>query len=185
MEQLTEELTIEQASIEEWTHRRTKKEGMKVNFTISSPLPKLLANQLRCAAIYEADTGKMDLLHKLKDTELVIPIPGTDAVATFFPDVLYCFRARREEQQFSLEFAVHVSVRSEEIHEILKGSPELISISIRPRQGQLFEGGTRVDASGADCTRSPETSSLASADAMGEPTHQGKRKPRADKSTVN
>ncbi len=43
-------------------------------------------------------------------------------------------------------------------------------------------------ASGADCTRpaeSPDAAPLASAAVMGVGTHQAKRKPRADKSTVN
>ena len=38
-----------------------------------------------------------------------------------------------------------MSGRADELHEILKGLPEVITLSVRPRQGQLFEGGTRVD----------------------------------------
>lgn len=241
MEQLNEQLTIASATIEEWTHRRTKKDGLKVNFTVSAPLPKLLAEQLRCGGIYADDTNRIDLSHKLKDVELIVPVPGVeDAFASFFPDVLYAFKAKRDEQQFTIEFACHVTVRAEELHEIFKGSPDVFDIEIRPRQGQLFDGGTRVElsnsellsravkemtpeqqkladeilagadrdfgcvacnngipmadgipgrhASGADCTRpaeSPDAAPLASAAVMGVGTHQAKRKPRADKSTVN
>jgi hypothetical protein len=241
MENLQEQLTISSATIEEWTHRRTKKDGLKVNFTVSAPLPKLLAEQLRCGGIYENDTTRIDLSHKLKDIELIVPVPGTeDGSASFFPDVLYAFKAKRDEQQFTLEFAAHVTVRAEELHEIFKGSSETFDISVRPRQGQLFEGGTRVDvtptsellsrvvselspdqqkladdilagadrdfgcvacnngipmaegiagrhASGADCTRPaehPGEAPLAQAAVMGG-SHQAKRKPRADKGTVN
>jgi hypothetical protein len=146
MEQLPEQITIANATIEEWTHRRTKKDGLKVNFTVSAPLPKLLAEQLRCGGIYENDTTRIDLSHKLKDVEIVVPVPGVeDGFASFFPDVLYTFRAKRDEQQFTLEFTAHVTVRAEELHEIFKGSPDTFDISVRPRQGQLFEGGTRVE----------------------------------------
>lgn len=141
-------------------------------------------------------------------------------------------KAKRDEQQFTIEFACHVTVRAEELHEIFKGSPDVFDIEIRPRQGQLFEGGTRVPVSNSEllsravkemtpeqqkladdilagtdrdfgcvaCNTSEETDDiipevmvdeagkeapLASAVAMGEGTHQAKRKPRADKSTVN
>ena len=145
MENLQEELTIASATIEEWTHRKTKKEGLKVNFTVSAPLPRGLAEMLKCGGIYDSDTGRIDLLHKLKDTELVIPVPGVEGgFASFFPDLLYCFKAKRDEQQFTLEFSVHISTRAEELHEIFKGTPDSIDLSVRPRQGQLFEGGTRV-----------------------------------------
>ena len=146
MEQLNEQLTIENASIEEWTHRRTKKDGLKVNFTVSAMLPRLLADQLKCGGIYDNDTKRVDLTHKLKDIELIVPVPGVEGgLSSFFPDVLYAFHALRDEQQFTLEFSVHVTVRAEELHEILKGLPDVITLSVRPRQGQLFEGGTRVD----------------------------------------
>jgi hypothetical protein len=146
MENLQEELTIANATIEEWTHRRTKKDGLKVNFTVSAPLPKSLADQLRCGGIYENDTTRIDLSHKLKNVEFIVPVPGVeDGFASFFPDVLYAFHALRDEQSVTVEFSVHVTVRAEELHEILKGLPEVITLSVRPRQGQLFEGGTRVD----------------------------------------
>ena len=208
MENLQEELTIANATIEEWTHRRTKKDGLKVNFTVSAPLPKSLADQLRCGGIYENDTTRIDLSHKLKDIEFIVPVPGVeDGFASFFPDVLCAFKAKRDEQQFTLEFAAHVTVRAEELHEIFKGSPDTFDISVRPRQGQLFEGGTRVDVTplselvnrvaadlstdqakladdilagvNEDSTGAP----LAQAATMGG-THQ-KRKPREDKGTVN
>ena len=191
MENLQEQLTIANATIEEWTHRKTKKDGLKVNFTVSAPLPKLLAEQLRCGGIYDNDTKRVDLTHKLKNVELVVPIPGVDGgFGSFFPDVLYAFHALRDEQQFTIDFSVHVTVRAEELHEIFKGSPEVFDIALRPRQGQLFEGGTRVDVAGkkdepAMCTRN-DGAPLAQAATMGG-THQarGKRTPRADKSTVN
>lgn len=206
METLQETLTIENACVEEWTHRKTKKDGMKVNFTVSAMLPKLLAEQLKCGGIYDNDTKRVDLTHKLKDVELIVPVPGVDGgFASFFPDVLYAFHALRDEKKFSIDFSVHVTVRAEELHEILKGLPEVIALSVRPRQGELFEGGTRVEmtpgeslaATVKDLTADQEqladdilagvgeAAPLASAVAMGEGTHQAKRKPRADKGTVN
>jgi hypothetical protein len=198
LEQLKDSLTIENATIEEWTHRRTKKEGVKVNFVVSAPLPKLLSEKLRCAAIYDADTGKIDLLHKIKEAELLLPIPGVDGeYSSFFPDVLYCFKARRDEQQFSLEFAVHVTTRAEELHAILCASPDSLQIEVRPRQGQLFEHlvekaqamtpaqqklAEEVIAGAADPEK--KAAPLAQAAVMGG-THQSKRKPRAEKGTVN
>ena len=208
MENLQEELTIENASIEQWTHRKTGKDGLKVNFTVSAMLPKLLAEQLKCGGIYDNDTKRVDLTHKLKDTEFIVPVPGVEGgFASFYPDVLYAFHALRDEQQFTVEFSVHVTVRAEELHEILKGLPEVITLSVRPRQGQLFEGGTRVDVTplselvnrvaadlstdqakladdilagvNEDSTGAP----LAQAATMGG-THQ-KRKPRKYKGTVN
>jgi hypothetical protein len=159
VEKLNEQLTIANATIEEWTHRKTKKEGLKVNFTVSAPLPKLLAEQLRCAGIYDNDTGRVDLLHKIKDTELLFPVPGVEgALASFFPDVLYCFKARRDEQQFTIEFSAHVTVRAEELHEILKGTADSFQVVLRPRQGQLFEGGTRVDVA---ASKEPDTGCIA------------------------
>ena len=155
MENLQEQLTIENASIEEWTHRRTKKDGLKVNFTVSAPLPKLLAEQLRCGGIYENDTTRIDLSHKIKDAGLIVPIPGVEGgFSEFFPDVLYAFKAKRDEQQFTIEFACHVTVRAEELHEIFKGSSEVFELSLRPRQGQLFGGGTRVDVTSTPTTES-------------------------------
>lgn len=208
MELLTEQLTIANATIEEWTHRRTKKDGLKVNFTVSAPLPRILAEQLRCAGIYENDTTRIDLSHKINDAGLVVPIPGVEGgFSEFFPEVLYAFKAKRDEQQFTVEFACHVTVRAEELHEIFKGSPDVFEISLRPRQGQLFEGGTRVDVTPtsellsrvitnlsddeqkaaedilAAVNETPAAAPLASVVTMGG-SHQ-KRKPRADKSTMN
>lgn len=202
MEILTEQLTIEDATIEDWTHRKTEKDGLKMHFNVSAPLPKLLSQQLKCSGIYDMDTGRIDLLHKLKDTELVIPVPGVDGgYSSFFPDVIYKFKASRDEEQFTIQFSVHISTRAEEMHEILKGSSDAFSLTVRPRQGQLFDGGTRVDvapgkdtgciacnndipmaegdpqkhASGALCTATAGAP-LAAAATMGG-THQ-KRKPR-------
>lgn len=194
MEQLTEEITIENASIEEWTHRKTKKDGLKVNFSVTALLPKSLAEQLKCAGIYENDTTRIDLSHKLKGIELFMPIPGAKSeLASFYPDVLYSFKAKRDEQAFTLEFSAHVTVRAEELHEILKGLPEVITLSMRPRQGKLFEGGTRVDVAPGerviseeqahDTSEATDGAPLAQAAVMGG-THQ-KRKPRESKGTVN
>lgn len=196
MEQLNDTLEINNATIEEWTHRRTKKDGLKVNFTVSAMLPRELADKLKCAAIYELDTGQITLLHKIKDTELIFPVPGVEgASASFFPDVLYCFKAKRDQDQFTVEFAAHVTIRADELHEILKGSAELIDIEIRPRQGQLFEGGTRVEVDDKDRIISKEQAADTSAatDEPGAPlapaavmggTHQRKAG-RTDKGTVN
>lgn len=237
METISEALEIKSAIIEDWTHRKTEKDGLKMHFNISAPLPRELATQLKCSGIYDMDTGRIDLLHKLKETELILPVPGTDGCASFFPDVIYKFKASRDESQFTIQFSVHISTRAEEMHEILKGAPDSMDISIRPRQGQLFEGGTRVSvtpvaelinrvvagakpgddalaqeilagvgepdtgciacnngiplidgaspkqhASGASCTRDA-SAPLASVVTMGG-SHQ-KRKPRADRGTVN
>jgi len=211
LEQLTEQLTIDNATIEDWTHRKTEKDGLKLHFNVSAPLPKLLSQQLKCGGIYDMDTGRIDLLHKIKETELLIPTPGVEgASSSFFPDVVYKFKASRDEQQFSIAFSVHISTRAEEMHAILSASPDSLKIELRPRQGQLFEGGTRVDVtpisdlvkrvtgdlSADEQNRADDilagvnegSAPLASAAAMGEPTHQGRagaRKPRADRGTVN
>lgn len=153
METISEALEIESAIIEDWTHRKTEKDGLKMHFNISAPLPRELAKQLKCSGIYDMDTGRIDLLHKLKETELCLTIAEGNAADgqpegschSFFPDVIYKFKASRDENQFTIQFAVHVSNRCEELHEILKHAPDSIEVSIRPRQGQLFEGGTRVD----------------------------------------
>ena len=193
METLTEQLEIADATIEDWTHRKTEKDGLKMHFTVSAPLPKLLAQQLRCSGIYEMDTGRIDLLHKLKDTEFLLT-GGDDLGASFFPDVIYKFKASRDENQFTVQFSIHVSTRCEELHELLKHAPETLSLTMRPRQGQLFEDGTRVDV-----TTIPEkdTGCVACNNGIplmdGDPTnaaatmggtHQ-KRTPRKDRGTVN
>lgn len=207
MENLQEQLTISDAMIEDWTHRKTEKDGLKLHFTVSAPLPKLLAEQLKCSGIYDIDTGRIDLLHRLKDTELLINGEGDDPGASFFPDVIYKFKASRDEDQFTVQFSVHISGRCDEMHEILKHAPDYVSLTVRPRQGQLFEGGTRVDVTptselisrvatnlSADEQKSadeilagvneqPDEVPLAAAATMGG-THQ-RRKLRADKRTVN
>lgn len=162
MENLIETLTIANASILDWTHRKTEKDGLKLHFTISAPLPKLLAKQLKCSGIYDMDTGRIDLLHKLTDTELVLPTPGVEgSKCSFFPDVAYKFKALRDEQQFTLQFSIHISTRCEEMHESLKHAPELFDMIIRPRQGQLFEGGTRVDIAPKKAETEPDTGCIA------------------------
>jgi hypothetical protein len=197
MENLSETLTIANATIEDWTHRKTEKDGLKLHFNVSAPLPKPLAEQLRCAGIYDMDTGRIELLHKLKETELLIPVPGcAPNCSSFFPDVIYKFKASRDEEQFTIAFSVHISTRAEEMHEILKGAPDKWDIVVRPRQGQLFEGGTRVEVKPGErvisqeqahdtsaATDAPGAAPLAQAATMGG-THQ-KRKPREDKGTVN
>ena len=117
MENLQETLTIDKACIEERTHRKTKKDGLKVNFTVSAMLPKLLAEQLKCGGIYESDTTRIDLSHKLKDVELFVPIPGEEgSYSSFFPDVLYAFKAKRDEmaeelEDFQDDVAARVTIR--------------------------------------------------------------------------
>lgn len=195
MENLSEQLEVSNATIEDWTHRKTEKDGLKLHFNVSAPLPKLLSEQLKCSGIYDMDTGRIDLLHKLKDTELLFPATDENGVsASFFPDVIYKFKASRDETQFSVQFSVHVSGRADELHELLKHAPESLCLTIRPRQGSLFEGGTRVEnpterviskEQAHDTSAAPDGAPLASAAVMGEGTHQGKRKPRVDKGTVN
>lgn len=148
MNQLREALSIKDAQIEDWTHRHTEK-GLKMHFTITARLPKELARALGCTYIYDNEITDVSLAHELKETEIVLPsADGKDGAAfSFFPDVVYKFKAQKRDEGYSMQCRVHVSTRIEELHELLKSydGDGNLDILLRPRQGELFEGGTRVE----------------------------------------
>jgi hypothetical protein len=148
MEQLRDTLVFNDALVDDWTFDRTEQDGLKMRFTINAKLPKELAEALRCTSIYDDDTGKMELLHKLKDTEILFPTPGLEGdLTSIFPDVIYKFKATRDDTAFRIACNVHVSSRVDELHEIFKAYEDGITVTVRPRQGELFDGGTRVEMS--------------------------------------
>jgi hypothetical protein len=148
LEHLRETLTLNECLVDDWTFDRTEQDGLKMRFTINAKLPKELAEALRCTSIYDDDTGKMELLHKLKDTEILFPTPGLEGdLTSIFPDVIYKFKATRDDTAFRIACNVHVSSRVDELHEIFKAYEDGITVTVRPRQGELFDGGTRVEMS--------------------------------------
>lgn len=147
MNNLPEALEIKEATVEDWTHRHTEK-GLKMHFSVRGKLTPELASALGCKFVYEGDVDGVSLSHEFKETEIFMPSPAGDGTGCgFFPDVVYKFKVAKQDAGFSVQFLVHVSTRIEELHEILKGYDGAggLEIQLRSRQGELFDGGTRVE----------------------------------------
>jgi hypothetical protein len=156
MESLSEVLVVPGAAVEDWTFRNTEK-GLKAHFSVRGKLTQQLAAALGCKFVYASDVDALSLGHELKDTEILLPIAGGEEsekpeTASFFPDVVYKFKVAKQDDGFSVQCLVHISVRIDELHEILKGysGDGGLEIQLRPRQGNLFDGGTRVEMGGSD-----------------------------------
>lgn len=184
MEQLRESLVLNNAVVEDWTHRNTEK-GLKVHFMLSSALDRRTAEILGCEYMLsgEGAPSSATLDAELKETELLLPIPASEDHATLsvYPDVVYKFRTAKEDERIALHCRVHVSSRMDELHEVLKGIKTGVEVVIRPRQGLLFDGGTRVDMSGTpEATGETEAAAGETKEPAGETPAEAKAWPKPD-----
>jgi hypothetical protein len=149
VEQLHDTLVFINAVVDEWSFNRTEPSVHEMQFTLKAVLSEELAEALRCSSIYhEEDTKVITLTHKLKDTEILLPTPGLDGELTsFFPDSIYGFKATQDDGEYGIACSVRVSSRVDELHEIFKAYEDGITVTVKPRQGELFDGGTRVEMS--------------------------------------
>jgi hypothetical protein len=124
-----------------------------VHFSVRGKLTQELAAALGCKFVYEGDVDGLSLSHELKNAEIFLPAPaGQEGGCSFFPDVIYKFKINRQDDGFSVQLLVHASTRIDELHELLKSyrGDGGLKILVRSRQGELFEGGTRVEMAGDD-----------------------------------
>jgi hypothetical protein len=149
VEKLHDTLVFNNAVVDEWSFNRIEPSVHEMQFTLKAVLSEELAEALRCSSIYrEEDTKVITLTHKLKDTEILLPTPGlAGELTSFFPDSIYGFKATQDDGECSIACSVRVSSRVDELHEIFKAYENAIAVTVKPRQGELFDGGTRVEMS--------------------------------------
>jgi hypothetical protein len=150
MEELRDVLTFEGSQIKEWTNVQVDAETRTLNFTFRSTLTEELAAALHCSFIMDQEgVDSASLGHELIGTELLLPTPGVDgATESFFPESISGFKVASKEGGHTVQAKVVIATRIDELDaafKALRGAP--VDLSVKPRQGELFEGGTRVEMS--------------------------------------
>ena len=88
----------------------------------------------------------------LVDMTLTLASSDGKALDSFYPEQIFGFRIyKASENVLSLQFKARTTGRLQEILDFFRNNRgEGFTISIKPRQGNLFEGGTRVEMSEGD-----------------------------------
>jgi len=118
-------------------------------------LTPTIAVVLQCDYLYDQNGNPHD---GFKDTNLDTVLNDMDLrliggdkqeINNFFPESIFGFRIYRSgENALSIQFKAKTTGRLQEILDFFRANRgDGFTISIRPRQGELFEGGTRVAAS--------------------------------------
>lgn len=155
--ELRKRLSFSDARIESITLVPTEKEPKCVLLMAASLLPDA-AELLGCDWAYKEGIpreGLQDLALNgiLRDVELHLPT-GSDMAQyeSYFPELIHKFKLKRvQDAKLEVTFRVHETRRFADLLELLAAvNKESFEAAIRPRQGELFEGGTRVDLSGGE-----------------------------------
>lgn len=120
---------------------------------LAASLMPLHAEALGCAYVYKdgvpvADLDSAAIDGRLQDMELLLPSSVDLADSdSYFPDLISKFKVKRvADAKYEVSFRVHESTRRADLESLLTAiNKDLFTIALKPRQGTLFEGGTRVD----------------------------------------
>lgn len=130
-------------------------QGPKCVLILAASLMPLHAEALGCAYIYKdgvpvADLDSAAIDGKLRDMELRLPsstnLSDSD---TYFPELIHKFKVKRvADAKYEVSFRVHEAGRRADLESLLTAiNKDIFPIFLKPRQGTLFEGGTRVEMS--------------------------------------
>lgn len=130
--------------------------GPKAVLHLSAPMTKEAAKALKLDYVYTNGGGVipregldgLSLDYELTDQELSIPTSLEKGVfTTLYPDLIHKFKlARIEDAQFELSLRAHITGALGEVLDFfVSQNKQTFEFAIRPRQGELFEGGTRVE----------------------------------------
>jgi hypothetical protein len=114
---------------------------------------------LQCDYLYTSGGSPQD---GFKDTNLTISLvdmiltlasaDGKAVMDSFYPEQIFGFRVYKVgENALNIQFRARTTGRLQEILDFFRANRgEGFTISIKPRQGELFDGGTRVEMSDGD-----------------------------------
>jgi hypothetical protein len=131
--------------------------GVKCVLILAASLLPDHAKHLHCAYIYRDGIpveGLEDvaLEAQLRDMELYLPTAhDRQQFDCYFPELIHRIKIKRvEDAKFEVIFRIHEARRRADLDALLESvNKDSFECAIRPRQGELFEGGTRVEMAGA------------------------------------
>lgn len=131
--------------------------GVKCVLILAASLLPDHAKHLHCAYIYRDGIpveGLEDvaLEAQLRDMELHLPTAyDRQQFDTYFPELIHRIKIKRvEDAKFEVIFRIHEARRRADLDALLEAvNKDSFECAIRPRQGELFEGGTRVEVAPA------------------------------------
>jgi hypothetical protein len=137
--------------------------GVKCVLVLAASLLPETAKLLGCDYIYKKgvpvpDLDGVKLDGQLRDVELHLPTSfDRKQFDTYFPELIHKFSLTRiEDAKFEVRFRVHEASRCSDLLSLLESvNKDSFECAIRPRQGELFEGGTRVEMSGTSTHQHP------------------------------
>ncbi len=129
--------------------------GVKCVMILAASLLPDHAKHLNCAYIYRDGIpveGLEDvaLEAQLRDMELHLPTAhDRQQFDCYFPELIHRIKIKRvEDAKFEVIFRIHEARRRADLDALLESvNKDTFECAIRPRQGELFDGGTRVDVS--------------------------------------
>jgi hypothetical protein len=135
--------------------------GVKCVLMLAASLMPEHAERLQCAYIYKDGIpveGLEDfaLDGQLRDMELHLPTAhDRQQFQCYYPELIHRIKIKRvEDAKFEVIFRIHEARRRADIDALLEAvNKDTFECAIRPRQGELFEGGTRVEVSSTDAKK--------------------------------
>jgi hypothetical protein len=160
--ELRERLNFSDARIVQIASYPSEK-GVKCVLILAASLLPDHAKHLQCSYIYRDGIpveGLEDvaLEAQLRDMELHLPTAyDRQQFETYFPELIHRIKIKRvEDAKFEVIFRIHEARRRADLDALLESvNKDSFECAIRPRQGELFEGGTRVDVSNAKNRQEP------------------------------
>ena len=154
--ELRERLNFSDARIVQIASYPSEK-GVKCVIILAASLLPDHAKHLNCGYIYRDGIpveGLEDvaLEAQLRDMELHLPTAhDRKQFDCYFPELIHRIKIKRvEDAKFEVVFRIHEARRRADLDALLESvNKDSFECAIRPRQGELFEGGTRVDVSSA------------------------------------
>jgi hypothetical protein len=138
----------------------TPADDMKGVLVLRAPLTREHAETLGVdyllngTVVREGVGDTIPLSIELQDVSVHLPTRGEDAgYTTYFPELLHKLKLHKVDGgQFELSFRAHLPAAT--VHDaldlLLSLKKDPFEMAIRSRQGELFEGGTRVELSAED-----------------------------------
>ena len=120
----------------------------------------------------KALSDRVSVSVELFDQMLSLPMASGAGYDNYYPEKVYKFKLLRTPEDAdasaALEFRVHIRAPKGEIGKIrellefhLKWLKQTFECALQPRQGSLFEGGSRVDMAAAPPAQAPEPPPMA------------------------
>ena len=132
--------------------------GVKCVLMLAASLLPDHAERLQCSYIYKSGVpveGLEDVAldGQLRDMELHLPTAhDRKQFDCYYPELIHRIKIKRiEDAKFEVVFRIHEARRRADLDCLLEAvNKDTFECAIRPRQGELFEGGTRVEVSATE-----------------------------------